>query len=150
MFNKKRRKKVLFRAVDDTRVPVYDFRLRTTIMGVEDCRAVAYQIYPKLREEEMLPLLEKHLQQLFAGEVDSANANLLDALIFSAAREAIPVLQVQRNAHVDTLHRIIARRKADYADIARLKAAREREYDELQADYENVCAMMEKIGEVHE
>ena len=141
---KKKKKQVLFNAVDDSRVIVHDFRLRSTIVGVESYRTIEYRLYHKLEEDEMMPRLEEHLSKLLSGEVDDGNGDMLDAILFGAAREALPDLERQHYDHLDLLRRLIIRRKADREDIRRLKEEREDECKELKIDYEKTCKMLDR------
>ena len=94
MFGKKK-SPALFNAVDDSRIVVHDFRLRGTQVGFESYRTVEYHLYRKLEEAYMMPKLEEHLNRLFAGDIDDANGDMMDAILFSAAREALPELDKQ-------------------------------------------------------
>lgn len=134
----------LFNAVDDSRTIVHDFRLRATQAGFESYRTVEYRLYHKLEEDEMMPRLEEHLKRLFGGEVDDGNGDMLDAILFGAAREALPDLGRQHYDHLDMLRRLIIRRKADREDLRRIKADREAEYDAMRADYEKTCKMIDR------
>lgn len=61
MFGKKKQQS-LFNSIDDSRVTVYDFCLRSSVdYGYESYRPVEYQLYHKLKEEEMIPRLDNHL-----------------------------------------------------------------------------------------
>lgn len=142
MFGKKN-DQALFNAVDDSRTVVQDFRLRTTQAGFESYRTVEYRLYHKLEEDEMMPRLEEHLSKLFAGEVDDGNGDMLDAILFGAAREALPDLGRQHYDHSDTIRRLIIRRKADREDIRRIKEEREAECEAMRIDYEKTCKMLD-------
>lgn len=85
MFGKKKQQP-LFNSIDDSRAVSYDFRLRSTKLGFESFRTLEYQLYHKLDESEMLPILDDHLNKMFSGEIDDANADMLDNLIFGAER----------------------------------------------------------------
>lgn len=148
MFGKKKQQS-LFNSVDDSRTVVHDFCLRSGIdYGFESYRTVEYRLYPKLEEGEMIPRLGEHLNKLFAGEVDDANGDMLDAIIFGAAREALPDLGRQHYDHIDMLRRLINRHMADHNDIRRIKEEREKERDIMQADYDNICRLLSKCEEV--
>lgn len=141
----KNKSQALFNAVDDSRVVVHDFRLRSSSPnGVESYRTVEYRLYHKLKEDEMMPRLEEHLNKLFAGSVDDANGDMIDAIIFGAAREALPDLGRQRYDHSDMLRRLIIRRKADREDIRRIRDDRVEECEAMKADYERTCKMLAK------
>lgn len=133
------RKKKKASRVEATREPAPDFLRRPQY---EACRAPEYRLYPKLEEETMLPLLDRHLEAMFAGTVDDGNGDLLDSLIFAPAREAEPSLARQRWEHEDTLRRIIARRKADREDFGRILEQRKLELRELEAAYAGTCRRM--------
>lgn len=149
MFGKKK-SQALFNAVDDSRTVVNDFQLRSSSSptgsptGFESYRTVEYRLYHKLEEDEMLPLLDEHLAKLFAGDVDSGNCDMLDAILFGAAREALPDLGRQHYDHSDMLRRLIIRRKADREDLRRIKEEREAECDAMKADYERTCKMLDR------
>lgn len=140
MFGKKK-EQAWFNAVDDSRSIVHDFRLRHFF---ESYRTVEYRLYHKLEESEMIPRLEEHLTKLLAGTVDDANGDMLDAIIFGAAREAIPDLARQRYNHLDMLRRLILRHKSDCEDIRMIKQAREHEYESIKAGYDKTCRMLAK------
>lgn len=143
MFGKKK-DQALFNAVDDSRTVVHDFRLRATQAGFESYRTVEYRLYHKLEEDEMMPRLEEHLSKLFAGEVDDGNGDMLDAILFGVAREALPDLGRQHYDHSDTIRRLIIRRKADREDIRRIKEEREAECEAMRIDYEKTCKMLDR------
>lgn len=146
MFNKKKQQS-LYNSVDDSRSTVYDFTLRSTPIGFESYRTTEYTLYHKLDEEEMLPKIDDHLEKLFAGSVDDANGDMLDEIIFGAAREALPYLSKQRIDHNDTIRRFIVRRTADRDDICRIRDDRIKECDTMQADYEKIRKAREKYEE---
>ncbi len=150
MFGKKSKKKqqALFNSVDDSRSVVNDFKLRSTVTGCESYRTVEYRLYHKLEESEMLPLLDDCLAKLFAGEVDDGNADMLDSLIFGAAREALPDLGRQHCDHIDILRRLTIRRIADRDDIRKIRDQRQKEYDAMRIDYDSICHALEKCEEV--
>lgn len=138
MFGKK--KQTLFNGVNDSMTITNDFCLRNKF---ESYRAVEYRLYYKLTEAEMIPVLEEHLDKLFAGELDDGNADLLDGVIFSVAREAAADLDRQHSYHLDMIRRLICRRVADREDVRRIREAREAELESLKAEYEKLCQMKE-------
>ena len=144
MFNKKKQQS-LYNSVDDSRSTVYDFTLRSPY---ESYRTTEYVLYHKLDESEMLPKIDDHLEKLFAGSVDEANGDMLDEIIFGAAREALPYLSKQHIDHNDTIRRFIVRRTADRDDIRRIRDERIKERDTMQADYDKICKTLEKAEEV--
>ncbi len=145
MFGKKK-SQALFNAVDDSRTVVHDFQLRSSSpTGFESYRTVEYRLYHKLAEDEMMPRLEEHLSKLLAEDiVDSGNADMLDAILFGAAREGITDLGKQHFDHSDMLRRLIIRRKADREDLRRIRDDRVEEYESMKADYERTCKMLER------
>ena len=96
----------------------------------------------------MLPKIDDHLDKLFAGSVDDANGDMLDEIIFGAAREALPYLSKQHIDHNDTIRRFIVRRTADCDDIRRIRDACIVERDSMQTDYDKICKALEKAEEV--
>ena len=146
MFNKKKQQS-LYNSVDDSRSTVYDFTLRSTPVGFESSRTTEYTLYHKLDEAEMLPKIDDHLEKLFAGSVDDANGDMLDEIIFGAAREALPYLSKQHIDHNDTIRRFIVRRTAD-RDIRRIRDERVKERDTMQMEYDKICKALEKAEEV--
>lgn len=108
MFGRKKQEQGLFNMMDDSRVIVQDFVRRYIY---ESYRAVDYKPYHRLCEEEMMPRLDKYLDAMFAGEVDSGNEDMLDNIIFGPYRESVPDLATQRLNHKDMDRRLIARRK---------------------------------------
>ena len=147
MFNKKKQQS-LYNSVDDSRSTVYDFTLRSTPIGFESYRTTEYTLYHKLDEAEMLPRIDDHLDKLFAGSVDDANGDMLDEIIFGAAREALSYLSKQHIDHNDTIRRFIVRRTADRDDIRRIRDERVIERDTMQTDYDKICKALEKTEEV--
>ena len=133
MFGKKKQQP-LFNSIDDSRTLSYDFRLRSTMLGFESFRALEYPLYYKLEENEMIPRIDDHLSKMFSGEIDDANGDMLDSIIFGAAREALPELNRQRYNHMDTLRRLIVRETVDCKDIERIKQEREIECEQLQIE----------------
>lgn len=138
----KNKKQALLNAIDDSRAVVDDFRLRASKVGVESYRTMEYRVFHKLEEEQMIPLLDEHLNKLFSGEVDSANADMLDAILFDTAREGLVDINNQHCAHTDTLRRLIIRRKADREDLRRIRDDRVDELNSMKADYEITCKML--------
>ena len=147
MFNKKKQQS-LYNSVDDSRSTVYDFTLRSTPIGFESYRTTEYTLYHKLDEAEMLPGIDDHLEKLCAGNVDDANGDMLDEIIFGAAREALPYLSKQHIDHNDTIRRFIVRRTADRDDIRHIRDERIVERDTMQTDYDKICKALEKAEEV--
>ncbi|MCD8049766.1 MAG: hypothetical protein LUG52_09295 [Clostridia bacterium] len=97
----------------------------------------------------MFPLLDKHLAALFNGEVDDGNSDsMLDAIIFGAAREAVPDLAIRRCDHIDTLRRLIIRRISDRDDIRLICERRLAERDAKQDDFDKICLKLTKYEEV--
>ncbi len=133
MFKKK--KQGLFNAADDTEVIVNDFARRYPF---EDYRPVEYKPYHKLLEEEMKPRLDHHLEALFAGEVDDANGDMLDNIIFGTYRESLSDLGMQRHSHAVFNRRLAARRHSDREDFGRLAEERKKELTDLEKDYEEI------------
>ena len=70
MFGRKKKEEAQFNTMDDSRVTVYDFKRRMQQL-FESYRAADYRSYPGLSEEAMKPKLDKHLEALFAGNVDA-------------------------------------------------------------------------------
>lgn len=132
-------------AVDDNKSMVHDFRLRSSAIGFESYRTCEYRLYHKLKEGEMLKILENHLSKLFNGEVDDANGDMLDAILFDTAREAISDLQNQRCDHKDVLRRLSVRHKADCADIKMMLEARLKEYEQLKNELNKLYIIKEEI-----
>ena len=102
-----------------------------------------YQIYPKLRDEVMQPLLDQHLQRLFEGPVDDGNGDMLDDLIFSAAREALPDLERQRAGHESIIQELTVRQQADRADFLCLAEQAEQEAEVLEREYRDICRRLD-------
>ncbi len=142
MFKKK--KSEILNVIDDSKNPVQNFRLRTSKLGFESYRIAEYRIYHKLEEQEMMPRLEEHLEKLFLGEIDDGNADMLDEILFGAAREALPDLNIQRYEHLDKLRRLIVRRKADREDIQRIIDDRVLECQMIIDEHERTCQMLRK------
>jgi len=94
----------------------------------------------------MIPRLEEHLSRLFAGEVDDGNGDMLDAILFGAAREALPDLGRQHYDHSDMLRRLIIRRKADRDDLCRIRDDRVAEYEAMKIDYERTKLIRVSTG----
>ncbi len=143
----KKKQQALFSAVDDSRSIVNDFRLRSSVIGFESYRTVEYRLYHKLEESEMLPLIDEHLSKLFAGEVDDGNGDMLDSIIFGAAREALPDLGHQHYDHIDMIRRLTISRIADRDDIRRIIDERQKERDAMQSDYNSICQALAKCEE---
>lgn len=146
MFGRKKQKKALFHDVDDSRITVYDFRLRSTILAFECYRNLEYTIYKELEKSVMIPKIDAHLSKLFSGDVDNANGNMLDSIIISPARKAIPDINRQRYNHDDNLQRLVIRHNTDIEDIKRILQDREKERESIKEDYDKVCMMIEKLA----
>lgn len=136
MFGRKKQEQGLFNTMDDSRVMVHDFTRRYLY---ESYRSVDYRVFHKLWEEEMKPKLDQHLEALIAGEVDDANGDMLDNIIFGPYRESVPELGVQRLNHKDMNRRLAARRTADREDFVRLGFERQEELARLEEEYKETC-----------
>ena len=85
-FKKKKRKEdPLFYDVNDNRTTPQEFKLRSESF-FSDYRPIDYGLDAKLEENNMTERLEKHLERLFRGEVDDANGDALDNIIFGTIR----------------------------------------------------------------
>ena len=112
MFSRGKKKSTLCNQVDDKEAIVYDFRLRISRL-FESYRPVDYIFYEKLEEDHMLPLLDKHLEQMISGEVDDGNGDMLIGLILSPTREAMANYELQQEKHRNTNYRLTARDEGD-------------------------------------
>lgn len=79
--------------------------------------------------------------------MDDANGDMLDNIIFGPYRESVPDLNVQRLNHKDMNRRLVARRVSDRADFVRIREERQKELEQLELEYEDVC---NKIAAVEE
>lgn len=140
-----RRKQALINVLENSKAIAYDFRRRG--VPFEFYRVTDYQLYHKLKEQEMLPQLDTYLERLFNGDVDDGNANMLDSMILNAAREAGAELEMQHYGHGDILRRLIARRHADHEDYIRILRDRKKELEQLEAEYAETCRMVSKEKE---
>lgn len=133
-------------AVDDNKSVVHDFRLRSSVIGYESYRPCEYRLYFKLADDEkVLHKLDDHLVNLFNGEVDDGNADMLDDVLFSTLREAMCDLENQRCEHMDIIRRLSVRHKADYTDIKMMLEARLDEYEQLKEKLEVLYKIKEVI-----
>lgn len=146
MFGRKKKEEAQFNTMDDSRVTVYDFKRRMQQL-FESYRAADYRSYPGLSEETMKPKLDKHLEALFAGNVDDANGDMLDNIIFGPYRESGPYLNVQRLNHKDMNRRLVARRISDRADFARIREERQEELEFLEQEYKDTCSRIAAVKE---
>lgn len=138
-----RNKKALFNMMDDSKVPANDFIRR---IQYESYRPADYRLYPGLREEVMIPKIDKHLEALFSG-VDSANGDMLDNIIIDSYRESVPYLNDQRLNHKDMNRRLVARKISDRADVARLRKERQEELEILEQEYKDTCSRIAAVEE---
>ena len=125
---------------------VHDFTLRSTELSFESYRTVDYRLFPQLSAKYMMPLIAAHLDKLLSGEVDDANGDMLDRLLFDPARMALPDLISQHVDHADVLRRFIVRRNADQKDLEEILSQRQIELDELNGEYESVCRKIDENG----
>jgi len=147
VFGRKKKEQAQFNTMDDSRVTVNDF-MRHMQSLFESYRCTDYRMYYKLCEEEMKPKLDRHLEALFAGDVDDANGdNMLDNIIFGPYRESVPYLNVQRLNHKDMNRRLVARRVSDRADFVRIREERQKELERLEQEYEDVCNKIAALEE---
>ncbi|MCD7756457.1 MAG: hypothetical protein LUJ09_09095 [Firmicutes bacterium] len=139
MFGKKTNTQ--FKSLDSTRSVVYDFYFRAPYITY---RSSEYRLYPKLDESIFIPELNMYLEKLLSGQVDDGNGDLLDNIIFSKAREAMPDLARQHVDHADMLRRLIAHRKADCHDFSQITEERKKELEELEAAYARTRDIIEE------
>ena len=145
MFGRKK-KHAQFNTMDDSRVTVYDFKRRIQCL-FESYRSTDYRLYSGLSEEEMKPKIDRHLEALFAGDVDDGNGDMLDNIIFGPYRESVPYLNIQRLNHKDMNRRLVARRVSDRADFEKIRNERQNELERLEQEYEDVCSKMATVEE---
>jgi len=139
-----RNKKALFNMMDDSKVPANDFIRR---IQYESYRPADYRLYPGLSEEAMKPKIDKYLEALFSGAVDSANGNMLDNIIFDPYRESVPYLNDQRLNHKDMNRRLVACRISDREDIARIRDDRQEELEQIKQEYKDTCNRIAAVEE---
>ena len=137
MFGRKKNKEVQFNTMGDSRIISYDFIRRWQSL-FESYRPADYRPYRRL-EDEMRVKLDQHLEALFAGEIDDANGDMLDNIIFGPYRESVPDLNMQRLNHKDMNRRLVASRVSDCADFVRIRGERQKELEQLEKEYEDVC-----------
>lgn len=128
--------------LDDTVEIVRDFNRRAPFWSY---RTRAYQIYAPF--DQFKTSIDDYLDKLFQGEIDDANGDVLDALIFDLLRQAERDLDRQRTEHRDAITSFAIRAKCDpVAFEAELSALEERleankqeqqKKRELLAFYEN-------------
>ena len=104
-------------------------------------------LYYKLDESVMYPLIDEHLNKLFAGEVDDGNGDLLDALIFGAYREALPDLRMQYYDRQRILRRLLTRHNADRSSTASTLEGMRKEYESLTEEFNKASDMLDKYKE---
>lgn len=146
MFGRKKKEQAQYNAMDDSKMTVYDFMRRIQPL-FESYRSSDYRPYPGLMEEEMASKLDRHLEAMFAGDVDDANGDMLDNIIFGSYRESVPYLNVHRLNHKDMNRRLVARRISDRADFERIRDERKEELEHLEQEYEDVCRKMAAVEE---
>ncbi len=144
MLGGKKREQAQFNAMDDSRVTVYDFKRRIQRL-FESYRAADYRLYHGLSEDVVLPKIDRHIEALLAGEVDDANGDMLDNIIFSPYRESVSFLNIQRLNHKDMNRRLAARRISDRDDFASIRESRREELEHLEHEYEEVCSMIAEV-----
>lgn len=148
MFGKKKGN-AMVNFVDDSRSIARDFLLRMGgDYGYESYRPADYPLYHELDESEMIPKLDAHLNKLFTGEVDDANGDVLDSLIFGAYREGNAYLDRKQCDNLDVIRRLSFRRKADYEDIRNIRSQRVHELEAMQVESDNICRLLSQCEEV--
>ena len=96
------------KAVDNETEIVHDFNRRTPFWSY---RPVAYRDYPALAG--LKTQLDAFLDALFHGEIDEANGNVLDNLVFDVVRQAQADLRHQQISHRDTIKSFDVRSVSD-------------------------------------
>lgn len=137
-----------FHIADDGRVLTNDFCLTISdTYGHESYRTVEYRDYARMEEGVMIPLLDDHLNKLFAGEVDDANGDVLDDIIYGAVREALPDLNRQRYDHGDMIRRFDVRFTANESNFICFLEQRNKERERIQHALDKVDALIDQYGE---
>ena len=123
---------------------VNDFTQRTPFAGY---RPVSYKIEPAfigLKAE-----IDDHLKELFKGDVDSGNADVLDGMIIDRARHAEKDLKRQRSHHIDSIKsfdiRAAGDRKAFESHLTKLNEKLQENLS-LQARYKRLLEKDEFIS----
>lgn len=96
------------KTVDDRTVVVNDFIRRTPFWSY---RTVSYKDYSPLMN--FGKVIDEHLQELFKGQIDEANGDALDNLIFDIVRQAELDLADQRCKHRDMINSFGIRARGD-------------------------------------
>lgn len=102
------------KVVDDTQEVVNDFTRRAPFWCY---RPVPYREYEPLSHLQLE--LDSYLERLFQGELDDANGDVLDNLIFDTVRQACEDLTKQRIIHQDSITSFAIRAKSDHSAFAR-------------------------------
>ena len=137
MFWKK--KQTFITQVDDKRRIVWDFRRRPIY---ESYRATDYVIHGKLEAKPMYALLNSLLDRLLPA-ADAGNQNMLNNQLLSIGLQSLLHLDQQRINHRDTIHRLTARRAADYYDIRQMLEDEIKRLDELMEAHQKTCQMLD-------
>ena len=133
----KKKKHEQGKIVDDTENAVTDFQLRANFWSY---RPIDY--HEHLPFIHYMVVIDKYLEELFMGDVDSGNKDVLDDLISDITNQAIQDLKKQKPEHIDKINELYHRRCGDVdhyknllAEVWRLLKRNEKEYQELSQRY---------------
>ena len=138
MFGKKK-EGALVSHLDDSRSIARDFRRRAPF---ESYRCMEYRIYPKLQEKTMYPMLDKSMEELLPG-ADEGNLNMLNNKLLAIGMQSLVDLERQRIAHLDTIHRLAARRRVDRFDLVQMLEQETAQLEVLLEEHKTTRSLLE-------
>lgn len=101
------------------------------------CRPVDYTPWPALFSD-LQPKIDNWLDELFKGDINEKNANVLDSLIVDNIRAAMDNLSEQYISHTDTIHGLSNRIITDPTSFEREIEDCEVILEKLETDYADV------------
>lgn len=131
-------------AADDSQEVVNDFTRRAPFCSY---RPVPYRFYDPL--VNLKDDLDGYLERLFQGEIDDANGDVLDCLIFDVVRQAVEDLKKQRVNHQDAIISFGIRAESDRAAFEDQLARLRTDLEETRSEQTFVSGLL-KRGEYKE
>ena len=104
---------------------------------------VPYMPYTPLFND-LRSTLDSYLDELFKGEIDDANGDVLDSIITDHVRQAMNDLADQRAAHIDCIHTLLLNDSNTRCKLEQELLRLQDKHETHKAIYDDLCARQER------
>ncbi len=128
------------KTVDDERIVVKDFIRRIPFWGHRNIAYRDFEPLINLKQE-----LDEYLENLFHGEIDDGNADVLDNIIFDRVRQAMEDLKYQSVEHEDMNCSFENRVDSDLSAFSQERDNLMEDLKFINREYERLMRLYEKF-----